>query len=204
MGQSLMRRLQTGMSLVEVMIGLAIMGILLGIGVPSMSTWLMNAQVRTMSETLLQGLNLARAEAVRRNGLVRFQLVSDLTASCAVSTGGVDWVVSLADPAGLCAAAPSETTAPQTLQKKAGNEGSPKAAVTATTAGVITFNALGRPSSSTVNMTQIDITNPTFSPCQHATPAGETRCMRVLVTTGGTVKLCDPKVTDATDPRICS
>jgi type IV fimbrial biogenesis protein FimT len=199
-----MRRRPAGMSLVEVMIGLAIMAILLGLGVPSMSTWLMNAQVRTMSETLLQGLNLARAEAVRRNGLVRFQLVSGLTSSCAVSTSGVDWVVSLADPASKCDIAPSETVAPQTLQKKAGSEGSPKAAVTATTAGVITFNALGRPSSVTANMTQIDITNPTFSACQHASPAGQTRCMRILITTGGTVKLCDPNVSVATDPRICS
>ncbi len=193
-----------GMSLIEVMIGVAIMAILLGIGIPSMSTWLMNAQVRTMSETLLSGLNLARAEAVRRNGLVRFQLVSDLTSSCAVSTTGVDWVVSLAAPTSACDIAPSDTTAPQIIQKKAGSEGSPRAAVTATTAGVITFNALGRPSSITTNMTQIDISNPTFSACQHASTPGQTRCMRVLITTGGTVKLCDPNVTDTTDPRICS
>ena len=170
-----------GMSLIEVMIGVAIMAILLGIGIPSMSTWLMNAQVRTMSETLLSGLN-----------------------SCAVSTTGVDWVVSLAAPTSACDIAPSDTTAPQIIQKKAGSEGSPRAAVTATTAGVITFNALGRPSSITTNMTQIDISNPTFSACQHASTPGQTRCMRVLITTGGTVKLCDPNVTDTTDPRICS
>lgn len=197
-------RRNRGMSLIEVMIGVAIMAILLGIGIPSMSTWLMNAQVRTMSETLLAGLNLARAEAVRRNGLVRFQLVSSLAGTCAVSTTGVDWVVGLVAPTNACDIAPSDTVAPQTIQKKAGSEGSPKAAVTATSTGVITFNALGRPSSITTNMTQIDISNPTFSACQHATPAGSTRCMRILISTGGTVKLCDPNVTDVTDPRICA
>lgn len=200
-----LHKIQRGMSLIEVMIGITIMGVLLAVGMPSMQTWLMNAQVRTMSETLLAGLNLARSEAVRRNGMVRFQLVSNLTSSCAVSTTGVDWVVSQADPAGKCDIAPSETTSPQTIQKKAGSEGSPKAAVTATTAGVITFNALGRPSAATTNMTQIDITNPTYSACQHASSSpGQSRCMRILITTGGTIKLCDPKVTDTTDPRICS
>jgi hypothetical protein len=29
------------------------------------------------------------------------------------------------------------------------------------------------------------------------------RCMRVVVSTGGQVRMCDPQVLDATDPRVC-
>jgi hypothetical protein len=29
------------------------------------------------------------------------------------------------------------------------------------------------------------------------------RCLRIRISTGGEVKMCDPAVIDATDPRIC-
>ena len=186
--------------MIEVMITITVAAVLLAVGVPMMMAWLQNAQIRTMSETMLSGLNLARAEAIRRNGAVRFQLVNTLTSSCAIATSGTNWIVSLADPAGKCDIAPSETVAPQTLQAKAGTEGSQNVTVTAD-AGVITFNALGRPSTLSASLTTIDLKNPTFSACQDA--SGSARCLRITVNTSGTIRLCDPKVTDATDPRKC-
>jgi hypothetical protein len=29
------------------------------------------------------------------------------------------------------------------------------------------------------------------------------RCLRVVVSSSGSVRMCDPAVTDATDPRAC-
>lgn len=198
----MLKRGERGVSLIELMIGLAIASILMMIGLPSFSIFLQNTQIKNAAETTLAGITLARAEAVRRNALVRFSLVSDLTSGCVLSTGSLNWIVSQADPTGKCDVAPSETTAPLTVQKKSGSEGSPNIAVAATGSSAIVFNGLGRPSGA--GITQLNFSNVT-GVCEHVDPTnGTMRCLRVLISTGGQAKLCDPKVSDATDPRYCS
>lgn len=197
---------QRGVSLIEMMIGITIAALLMMIGLPSMVTWLNNSQIRTAGETLLAGLTLARVEAVKRNTIVRFQLVSDLTSGCALSTSGTSWIVSVSDPSGACDAAPSETAAPQIIQAKSGEEGTARVAVAATGAPTVHFNGLGRVTSPSgaANMTQIMISNPGAGLCQHLDATnGTMRCLRIDVSTGGEVKMCDPAVTDAADPRKC-
>jgi type IV fimbrial biogenesis protein FimT len=117
-------RMQCGMSLIELMIGVALLAFLLFLGVPAFQNFLMNTKVRNAAENVQTGLQLARAEAVRRNVNVRFSLVSDLTSACTVQNGVMvlsptppSWVVSLDDPAGACNAAPSDTAAPRIIQK---------------------------------------------------------------------------------------
>jgi type IV fimbrial biogenesis protein FimT len=83
-----------GFSLVELIVGMAILGVLLAIAMPAFSNWLRNARVRTAAESVQNGLQLARAEAVRRNTTIRFQLVDTADDSCALSTAGPNWVVS--------------------------------------------------------------------------------------------------------------
>lgn len=200
------RRQRLGFSIIEMMIAIVIAALLLFIGLPNMAIWLNNTRMRTAGETLLTGLNLARTEAVRRNATVRFQLVSDLTSACALSTGGTSWVVSLADPAGACNADPSEVSAPQIIQKKSGAEGTSRVVLTASGAATVHFNGLGRVASpgGVPNITNIEITNPAAGACQHVDAVnGTMRCLRIRISTGGEVKMCDPAVTDATDPRIC-
>jgi type IV fimbrial biogenesis protein FimT len=169
-----------------------------------MSTWLQNSQVRTAAEGVISGLNLARSEALRRNTTVRFQFTTTLTASCALSTTGKNWVVSQADPTGLCNVAPSETTAPQIIQAKSSVEGTTNAVITATGGSQFSFNGLGR-STGAGNMTAIDVTNTTGGACQGADGigGGPIRCLRVQISSGGQVRMCDPAVTATTDPRYC-
>ncbi len=195
---------QAGFTIIEMMIALTIMALLIFLALPNMSTWLNNTQIRTAGETLLAGINLARTEALRNNTVVMFQMTTSLDSSCALSTTGTNWVVSLANPAGACETAPSSTAAPQIIQKKSGAEGSQRATVTAD-ASTIFFNGLGRLASpgGAANITQIDIANPA-GVCQHVDAAnGTMRCLRITISTGGQVKMCDPAVTDVTDPRIC-
>lgn len=198
---------QAGVSLIELMIAITIAALLMMIGLPSMVTWLNNSQIRTAGETLLAGITLARVEAVKRNQVVRFQLVSDLTSSCALSQTGTSWVVSLADPSGACDTAPSETVAPQILQSKSGSEGTGHVAIAAAGASIVYFNGLGRVTSpaGAANITQILITNPGAGTCQYLDPTnGTMRCLRIDISTGGEVKMCDPAVDPASsDPRKC-
>jgi type IV fimbrial biogenesis protein FimT len=176
------------------------------VGLPSLTTWLQNTQVRGAAEAMQAGLQLARAEALRRNAPVRFQLVDTLTSACALSGNGANWIVSINDPTALCDQAPSDTVAPFTIQKYSSAEGSSNAAVRATGGQVVIFSGLGRVSISgaaPAPITQIDVrhvSDPNGGNCQ---PAGRMRCLRLNISNGGQTRMCDPAVTDITDSRFC-
>ena len=188
-----------GFNLIELMITLAVIGIVAMVGLPNLSAWIQNTQIKTAAEGIQSGLQLARAEALRRNVNVRFSLVTSLSSACALSASASNWVVSLADPSGACDVAPSDTAAPRIIQKKDSSEGARNAAVAATPAGDVTFNGLGRMLGAGAN--QVDITSTVGGLCQAA--GGPMRCLRITVSTGGQVRMCDPAVTDNTDPRFC-
>jgi type IV fimbrial biogenesis protein FimT len=191
--------------LIELMIGLAIITILLVLGLPAFNIFLQNTQIRNAAETTLAGITLARVEAVRRNTTVRFQLVSNLTSGCALSASSLDWVVSQANPSGACDAAASDTTAPQIIQKKSAREGSSNVTIATTGGSTIVFDALGRVVGAGITVLDFANTNGT---CEHVDAVnGTMRCLRILVSVGGQVKMCDPKVplnSPPVDPRECN
>jgi len=192
-------RLQRGFSLIELMIGLAIIALLLVMAVPSFGRFLQNTQIRNGGESVLQGLNLARAEALRRNAAVRFQFVSDLTAGCTLVTNSLNWVVSTLTAAGKCDETPG-ATATEIVQKQSARDGTPNVLLAADV-NTVTFNGMGRVlgAAATINLSS------TSGTCEHTDPAtGTMRCLRILVSLGGQIRLCDPKLNPAgTDPRRC-
>lgn len=187
-----------GFTLIELAIGLAVLGVLIAVGLPNLRTWIQNTHIRTAAEGMQSGLQFARSEALRRNGSVGFYLVNSLTGSCALSTTGTNYVVSTTSPAGSCNTAPSD--AGPILQVRSGTEGSANAVIAASGGSSFTFNGLGR-GVGAGNFTQIDISNPSGGTCQAG--GGTMRCLRVTVSAGGQIKMCDPAVTDNTDPRAC-
>lgn len=201
---------QSGMSLIEIMIGIVVAAILLAIGAPNFSLWLQNSQIRTSAESIQNGLMLARAEAVRRNTLVRFQLVTTTGNDCALSDLGRNWVISLENPTNLCGTAPfneAAPAAPRIIQVRAAGEGSANAVVNGGGTSLISFTGIGRATAAA----SIDITNPSGGNC--ATQADRSlpmRCLRVTVSTGGQVRMCDPardaaptQANTAGDPQGC-
>jgi len=68
------------------------------------------------------------------------------------------------------------------------------------TPSYVTFNSLGGVVSpnadGTAPITAIDICNPAIT-------GANTRPLRVVVSPGGSVRMCDPKVTDPADARAC-
>jgi type IV fimbrial biogenesis protein FimT len=190
-----------GFNLIEVLIGLAVMGILMVMGMPSLSAWMQSTQVRNSAESMVSALQLARTEALRRNRSVQFSLTDgSLGSGCAVSLTGTDWVVSLADPTGKCDIAASDTVDPMIVQKRGGQEGSANATVTATGSASVTFNGLGRVTGYPVGGIAIDVKNSSGA-CQDA--GGTIRCLRVAISPSGAIRMCDPAVSDAADPRKC-
>lgn len=198
---------QYGVTLIELMIGIVIVSLLMFIGAPSFSLWIQNTQIRTAAESIQNGLQIARAEAVRRNTNVRFNLTN--------ATGMVAWSVDCVNVTADC---------PTGIQSRSGSEGgvnsrvgisvaalpspvpatqfnTPLAAGAGLPAGV-TFNGLGRipalnPDGTANNddITRIDVTNAARS---------DARRMVVVVTTGGQIRMCDPALSLAANPQGCS
>lgn len=200
--KSISARAARGATLVELVIGIGIVGALMALAIPNFSTWLQNGQIRTAAEAMQNGLQLARATAVQRNAIATFSLVTSTTASCALSTAGPNWVVSMDAPTGACNIAPSETVAPRILQIRAASEGSPNAVILADQSS-IGFNGLGRRvNAGTAAEININITNTTNGgTCVAA--GGDMRCLRVMVSASGQIRMCDPSVS-AGDTRSCS
>jgi type IV fimbrial biogenesis protein FimT len=208
------RRASRGVTLIEISVTLVILGLLVFATAPTISAWMRNTQVRNTASSLLSGLAQARNEAIRRNTPMRFNLVSltnpaQMNDSCALSSAGVSWVVSVRDPAGKCGQAPSADPAadaadannPLIVEANAGGQGGSNVVVAARRADgtaadpTIVFNGFGRVADA-APMRVIDV---------HDQASGnDFRRLRVEVTTGGAARLCDMTVTDNTDPRVCA
>mgnify|MGYP001264933263 CR=1 FL=1 len=66
-----------GFSLIELLITIVIMGVILGLGLPALTTYTRNVKLRANAESFLAGLQMARGEAVRLNTPVELILTND-------------------------------------------------------------------------------------------------------------------------------
>lgn len=82
-----------GFNLIELLIVLAIAGIAMAIAVPNLQSQIVSSRTRGVAESIQSGLLLARSEAIKRNALMRFQLVSTMDATCAASATSRLWLV---------------------------------------------------------------------------------------------------------------
>ena len=196
-----MLKRQSGFGFVELMIGLVVLGILYATAMPAFSNLVRNSKIRATAESIQNGLQLARVEAVRRNALVRFQLTDSMTNSCALATAGPNWVVSVDAVAGMCGNAPSDTTAPRIVQSRSGSEGADAATVIDGDVSSLTFNSLGGVTPRPAAAVEFDVTHATIG-C--VADSGVARCLRVIVSPGGQIRMCDPSLSLASDPRGCS
>ena len=183
----------TGFSLVEMLIALVVLAILITTGGPSFSAWLNNNQIRASAEAMRTGLQLARAEAVRRNTTVLFSLTSTSDNTCALSTSGGSWVVSLVNPAGYCANTPGTDPA-QIIQVRPSTETS-RAVITADV-NQISFNGFGRANAALSLCVGIAADG---GSCIAAEPEHR---LRVQVSASGQIKMCNASL-DSTDPQGC-
>ena len=202
-----MKTRQRGVTLIELAVVLAIVAILLSQASSYFAAWTQNAQIRTATESIQNGLQLARSEAIRRNRSVMFWLTSTATPKPA------DWLVGCSTPvgagvqpeaAGDCPGSHTTggtPTAYNWIQRQlAADQQTALAQVTITPANAtnVTFNSLGLVTTNTDgsnSITQIDIAIPSL-------PSGTARPLRVTVS-GGQIRMCDPALNPANDPRGC-
>ncbi len=184
-----MREFLHGFSLIELMISLVVLAILITLGAPSFAEWLQNQQTRAAADATLNGLQVARAEGIRRNLPVQIVFTPPTTA----------WVIceAISSPPPPC----DSTTPPASvIQSRIHEQSMRNASLFMTPVGTNTviFNSLGGRRaliSDPIPPFQIDVSNP-------AMVASTARPLRIVISPGGSVRMCDP-ATVAPDPRAC-
>jgi len=164
------RRAGRGFTLIELMVTVAVLAVGLALAAPSLSTQIANYRLRGAAEGVINGLNYARAEAVRRNSNVSFTL----------DAGGAGWTVAQVSPA-------------TTLQTRANAEAPGVTAASTTASLAVTFTPTGLVDTSGVRLGQVNLST--------AVSGAETR--RIDIFGGGLIRVCNPSITTAGDPRRC-
>lgn len=184
--------MQRGVSLIELIIGMAIVAILLAVAIPNFASSIQNTQIRNTAEAIQNGLSLARAEGVLRNTHVQFSLLAgnSWTVQCETAIGGTP---------PLCPGTSPAATTPSSIQ--AWTAGNSNAAVTPASA-TLSFNGLGKATATTLSpgTTATFLVSSTAGAC--ALQGGPMRCLRIVVTSGGQVRMCDPALASS-DPQAC-
>ena len=206
----------SGFSLIEVMIAVAVIGVVLGVGLPAIGDWIQNRQVNALAESIASGIRLAQSEAVQRNVQVEMVLTtSDVTAytpnvaanasndpsTATLTAGSSSFAKTDASPNWMVRVT-GATTIAGFIQGKLARDGSENARFSGP-AGV-RFSPLGRVSASIAangaaavpaGSLQLIVVNPYANSSQRTQ-----RCINV--STGGSVKICDPRAASG-DPRAC-
>lgn len=193
----------SGFSMIELMIGILIMAVLIATGFPAFNTYIDNNRVRSAAEGFMTGVQLARSEAVRRNGAVQFLLTTDEARGLNVETANLSptslsWIVRVVIPAtGL-----HEFVEGKSWFQDSGQTATGTQRVTLDgTVSSISFNGLG--STNLAAQATFDFKNPTGGACAGASTPGPIRCLRVVVAVGGQARMCDPAVSATGDTRKC-
>jgi type IV fimbrial biogenesis protein FimT len=181
-GYCVQRRVAAGFTLIELMIGLTVAALLFTLGAPSFNDFMRSSEIRSTTESIINGLRVARSEAANRNEPVRFTLAGG---------GSPGWSINQV----------SDNSLIQSFSKQ---EGGVNIAVSVQPPGAsaITFNGLGRiiPAAGMgqPNLQQLDISS---------VLSASARQLRIYVDDGHGLRACDPSSALAAlvprDARAC-
>jgi type IV fimbrial biogenesis protein FimT len=193
---------QAGFTLIEIAVTLTVFGILVAAAVPGMNRWVGNIKVRSTADVLQNGLRMAQAEALRRSRQVVFSLTNSANpaVNLTAAANGSSWAIN---------------TVPSMTDGSEGNQFVEAGILTTNTSRVaitgpaaICFNSLGRlvanAATGIAGATCTLPTNATLTQSYQVTLSSADRPLRINVTLGGQVHMCDPaKSLSATDPDGC-
>ncbi len=195
-----------GFTIIELLITMSIAAILMTLGAPAMSLYLQNSKVASAAANYIAGVQLARAEAIRRNQRVEFMLTNSPVSAAGAANAAVpdvngrSWLVrAVINPVGPVF---------EMIDSKEAGEGeagavAPRVQVAgagpAGFDGTIAFSALGATTAGAP--ITIDISNPTAGVC--AIGGGPIRCRQINVLPGGQAAVCDPAAAAGDSRRGC-
>jgi type IV fimbrial biogenesis protein FimT len=187
---------ESGFTMIEAMVTLAVFAILVALGIPEMSTWIRNNKVRTVTDSLQTGLRLAQAESLRRSRQVVFSLTNSTTPQAIplpAAVNGTSWAIW---------ALPSIAGEPLAfIQSGVLSNASANVTVNSNGVSTVCFNSMGRlvanAGANVIAITGGDAcVQPTAPPVQkfNITTPGADRPLQINLGLGGQVHMCDPNV----------
>ncbi|HUL56972.1 MAG TPA: GspH/FimT family pseudopilin [Usitatibacter sp.] len=194
-----MRRMRMrGFTLVEVFVSLAIVAMLLLFAAPNVATWIQNTRLRSAAESVASCLQNARLEAMKRNTYVACMMTDPASSA---------WQVCVYDPVNLAC----QAATPIILQRYASEDAGITSLGVDTTAsnssvalapgnnmpGQAVFDSFGRlPSTFANQVMRIDTRNASIL-------QSDERRLVIYINVGGQIRMCDPKLSKATNPMGC-
>jgi type IV fimbrial biogenesis protein FimT len=189
----------SGFTMIEMAVTMTVFAILVALGIPTMSTWIRNNKVRTVTDSLQTGLRLAQAESLRRSRQVVFALTNSPTPTAIplpAVANGTSWAIW---------SIPSMTDGSEVpVFIQSGVLSNASANVTVTGVAAVCFNSMGRlTNNASANVTAVtggancvQPTAPPTPPVQkfNITTPGADRPLQVNLGLGGQVHMCDPNV----------
>ena len=202
-----------GFTLIELIIAVSILGILLAVGMPSLSAWVASAKVNSMADFYLDGLRLARNGALQKSGASRFVLTPN-------ANGQYDWQVDWCFPTSaqpcdtggswssttVAAAGDTNLANPSLSVFHSGDSLPPVSNISASLTPVnvldIYYNAQGWVNTNVQPFLRRLCVDSTASACNPpATPS--IRPVAIAINLSGMAERCDP-LAAAGDSRACS
>jgi type IV fimbrial biogenesis protein FimT len=188
-----------GFTLIELSVTLVVMAILMALAMPSLFAWIANTRVRTVSDALQNGLRQAQAEAVRRSRTAVFSLTNDTTPKTSLTAvaNGRNWSIN------FVASSTLDTSGVATFVE-AGVLTVAGANVSISGPAAVCFNPLGRLVANSSTGVTGATCNLSSTPTYNITMTSADRPLRVVVSLGGQVHMCDPaKTLSSSTPDGC-
>ncbi|WP_432726450.1 pilus assembly FimT family protein [Variovorax sp. W6] len=189
------RRAPSGFTLIELMVTIVLLSVLAMLAMPAFATWIANNKVRTVSDSLQNGLRFAQSEALRRSRPIVFSLTNSAapqTSLTAVANGS-GWSINVS----------KSSMDAKSAFVQSGVLSDVASGVQITGPAAVCFNVLGRMVANTdtgVSGASCD-TGSAVQAYDISLSPGADRPLRVLVALGGQIRMCDParKLSDSPD-----
>ncbi|MFD1122574.1 GspH/FimT family pseudopilin [Methylophilus flavus] len=170
---------QQGFSLIELVVTVVVMMAVSMFAIPAFQSSIGNSQIRTVTESIKNGLQQARVEAIKRNTRIRFTLQANGA-----------WELGCVAPADAVAC-------PAIISQKSASEGSSANVAIIADYPSAVFTGFGTRDPGVANgLSRVDV-----SSIQVA--RAERRDLRIILAAGGHARVCDPAVNAVGDIRKC-
>ncbi|MDP9603467.1 UNVERIFIED_ORG: type IV fimbrial biogenesis protein FimT [Variovorax paradoxus] len=191
------RHAPSGFTLIELMVTIVLLSVLAMLAMPSFTTWINNNKVRTVSDSLQNGLRFAQSEALRRSRPMVFSLTNSPAPQTSLTAvvNGSGWSINVA----------KSSLDAKSAFVQAGVLSDVASGVQISGPAAVCFNAMGRVVANTdtdVNGATCDTDRPLQTYDISLAP-GADRPLRVLLTLGGQIRMCDPARKLSESPDGC-